>query len=598
MKKTLITEINRIQELMGKPLIAEQKLITKVIDELAILLAKTFKNIDGTLKKLIDDLNSPGITNTVKLNILTKLSKANKQMAEMIIPRVMNSLPQNVKDQISKFKDDIPISIKNLEAKEGGKVTNVDAGIDKFLNNMEGVDDDIRFMMKKYFTDYADKFLRDSPSPVVRKPKIPTLQTTTTGKIIKFKDVLLSYIKNIKKINQKINDDIEQYKYFRNIGENATDTTKKQEAMANANRFLDRADLNLGVLNRTETGKEKVRAFLDVLKSDVERNTTGNIVNAEGKLYQEIINKLKNKEESVSILEYLPKSSATEADLMTIGELRTKRTNELKKIFGNLGKNPKVKELGYFRSLTNILTGNWGSFIKRIANNPKELLKVLSTETGARLFNYMAAYSAFKTLYDMFMERYVEDVYMDKEFYKEHPWIANAIRATSPSFREFEGGTLGGNLLKNFIINSIENIGVTALPAKYIWDWFMTDYESDGTKWFLEKQKEIEEIQNSSLSDEEKNKKIKKMLTKPDSFVEKIWYMFEQPSETLEQTISKELAALEKPKQVFTNDEDGFRDWCENQNPKKVFKSYEFGVGETTDGTFWKFKDGTFEPSL
>jgi hypothetical protein len=175
MKKTLITEINRIQELMGKPLITEQKVITKVIDELAILLAKTFKNIDGTLKKLIDDLNSPKNTNDVKLNILTKLSKANKKMEGMIIPRVMNSLPQNVKDQISKFKDDIPISIKNIEAK-GGKVKNVDAGIDKFLNNMTGLNDDIRFMLKKYFTDYADKFLRDSPSPVVRNPKPKTIE--------------------------------------------------------------------------------------------------------------------------------------------------------------------------------------------------------------------------------------------------------------------------------------------------------------------------------------------------------------------------------------------------------------------------------------
>lgn len=595
MKKTLITEINRIQELMGKPLITEATVLTKAIDELAILLSKAFKNIDGTLKKLIDDLNSPGITNAVKLNILTKLSKANQKMAEMIIPRIMKSLPQNVKDQISNFEADIPIFIRDERAL-GRSVTDIsadmDTGVDDFLNNMTGLNNDIRFMMKKYFTDYADKFLRNSPPPVVR-PKIPTLQTTTTGKIIRFKDVLLSYLTKIKNINKKINDDIEQYKYFRNIGNNTTDITKKQEAMKNANRFLDRVNLNLGILNRTETGKEEVRTFLDVLDSEMKRNTgPRNVLNDEGKLQQEIINKLKNKEESVSILEYLPKSSATEADLMTIGELRTKRINELKKVFGNPRNNPKVKELGYFKSLTNVLTGNWISFIKRIANNPKELSKVLRTETGARIFNYMMAYSAFKTLYDMSMERYAEDVYMDKEFYKEHPYIARQIMATSPSFREFEGGTLGGNLAKNFAINSLENIGVAALPAKYIWDLFMTDYESDGTKWFLEKQKEIEEIQNSSLSDEEKNEKIKKMLTKPDSFVEKIWYMFEQPSETLERTIAKELAALEKPT-VFTDDEKGFKDWCRKEG--KPFKSYDGGYGQTTDGQLWEFKGGTFQ---
>jgi hypothetical protein len=592
MKKTLITEINRIQELMGKPLITEATGLTKVIDDLAVFLAKNFSKVDIKLKTLIDRLKLKTTSNDVKLNILAQLSRMNKSMADVIIPRVMNTLPQEVKDQITKFKDDIPKFIKDQEDL-GYSVTSIDKGIDNFLDNkLSGLNDDIRFIIKKDVTDYAAKFLKNSPPPVV-KPKIPTLQTTTAGKIIRFKDVLLSYLTKIKKINKKINDDIEQYKYFRNIGNNTTDITKKQEAMKNANRFLDRVDLNLGILNRTETGKEEVRTFLDVLDSEMKRNTgPRNVLNDEGKLQQEIINKLKNKGESVSILEYLPKSSATEADLMTIGELRTKRINELKKVFGNPGKNPKVKELGYFKSLTNVLTGNWISFIKRIANNPKELSKVLRTETGARIFNYMIAYSAFKTLYDMSMERYVEDVYMDKEFYKEHPNIANVIKATSPSFREFEGGTIGGNLTKNFVINSIENIGVATLPAKYIWDWFMTDYESDGTKWFLEKQKEIEEIQNSSLSDEEKNKKIKKMLTKPDSFVETIWYMFEQPSETLERTIAKELAALEKPT-VFTNDEKGFKDWCEAK--QKSFKSYNGGFGKTTDGQVWEFKNGTFQ---
>jgi hypothetical protein len=594
MKKTLITEINRIQELMGKPLITEIKIPVGVIDDLGTYLLKTFKNIDVKLKDLIDDLKSTKISGTEKLNILTKLSKENEKMSEIIIPRIMNSLPEEVKELISKFKVDIKDKIARAKINNYSEIdinVELDKGINNLFDNMEGLTDDIKFIMRKDLTDYANKVFKDSPAPVV-KPKIPTLQTTTTGQIIRFKDVLLSYLTKIKNINKKINDDIEQYKYFRNIGNNTTDITKKQEAMKNANRFLDRVDLNLGILNRTETGKEEVRTFLDVLGAEMIENTNPRgVLNAEGKLQKEIINKLKNKEESVSILEYLPKSSATEADLMTIGELRTKRINELKKIFF-LQKNPKVKELGYFRSLGNILIGNWGSFIKRIANNPKELLKVLSTETGARVFNYMAAYSAFKTLYDMFMERYVEDVYMDKEFYKEHPWIANAIRATSPSFREFEGGTLGGNLLKNFIINSIENIGVAALPAKLILDWFMTDYESDGTKWFLEKQKEIEEIQNSSLSNEEKNEKIKKMLTKPDSFVEKIWYMFEQPSETLERTIAKELAALEKPT-VFTNDEKGFKDWCEAK--QKPFKSYNGGLGKTTDGQVWEFKNGTFQ---
>ena len=75
MKKTLITEINRIQELMGKPLITEIKIPVGVIDDLGTYLLKTFKNIDVKLKDLIDNLKSTKISGTEKLNILTKLSK-------------------------------------------------------------------------------------------------------------------------------------------------------------------------------------------------------------------------------------------------------------------------------------------------------------------------------------------------------------------------------------------------------------------------------------------------------------------------------------------------------------------------------------------
>jgi hypothetical protein len=144
----------------------------------------------------------------------------------------------------------------------------------------------------------------------------------------------------------------------------------------------------------------------------------------------------------------------------------------------------------------------------------------------------------------------------------------------------------------------------------------MSQYDSDGTKWFKEQQEKIKEVEDSSLSAEEKQEKIKEMLTSADSWAESIWYLVkqEQPLETLEKKIAKELAALEKP--VFTNDENqitdrtqtvvdniddsesGFKAWCEKTKDdinKRKFKNYYTGtkIGVTTEADnevkYWYF---------
>ena len=605
MKKTLITEINRIQELMGKPLIAEQKLITKVIDELAILLAKTFKNIDGTLKKLIDDLTSPGITNARKLNILTKLSKANQKMAEMIIPRIMKSLPQNVKDQISIFEADIPIFIRDERALRR-TVTEIsedmDRGVDDFLNNMTGLNDDIRFMMKKYFTDYTNKFLRDSPPPVVKPPKIPVRQTSIQGKITRFKDVLLSYPEDIKKIEQKIIDDIEQYKKFKDEALRAPDSSSVQiNAEVNATRFLNRIDLNLGLLNRKN--KELSDGIVKSLKTTVNKNRDKGVLNSTGQIAQDALDELKNKDTEIGLGDYFKSTDPNSTLWKEISELRNRRTEQLKTMFSK----PKFDTVGKWGAQTfRFMTGDIPNVLKRILKDPLKIPRILLTETGARILNYTLKLAAAETIYDVLWHiGYRKDDQEISQMVKNNPRWAKFIEFTGPDYKpyfedkfdeKYKGAAL--DFLANGMINWVEKIGMT-IPIAYILN-FIKEIAGEGklADWFHKQRDKLIKIRDSDLSPEEKQNKINEILSESDSWIETwIGKLGNESAETLEFKISKELAAL-KPKQVFPNTEAGFKDWCENQNPKKVFKSYEFGVGETTDGTFWKFKDGTFEPSL
>ena len=111
MSKLIITEINRIQELMGKPLIMEAVFKT-LIDDIITFLAKKSNKIDGNLKKLIDNLKA-ATDDTTRGKILSDLVNQSKEISEIIVPRIIKTLPQNVIEEISIFKYNLSTYIKN-----------------------------------------------------------------------------------------------------------------------------------------------------------------------------------------------------------------------------------------------------------------------------------------------------------------------------------------------------------------------------------------------------------------------------------------------------------------------------------------------------
>ena len=50
-----------------------------------------------------------------------------------------------------------------------------------------------------------------------------------------------------------------------------------------------------------------------------------------------------------------------------------------------------------------LLTGGIFPMLRKIAGNPKHLIRILGTETGARLFGYIFSWAAFETFYDFLM---------------------------------------------------------------------------------------------------------------------------------------------------------------------------------------------------
>jgi hypothetical protein len=588
MKKTLITEINRIQELMGKPLITEQKLITKVIDDLAVFLAKNFSKVDIKLKTLIDRLKLKTTSNDVKLNILAQLSRMNKSMADVIIPRVMNTLPQEVKDQITKFKDEIPKFIKDQEDL-GYSVTSIDKGVDNFLDTkLGGLNDDIRFIIKKDVTDYADKFLKDSPTPVVN-PKIPVRQTSIQGQFIRFKDVLNSYRPILKNIEQKILDDIEQYKKFKGEALRAPDLSSTQiNANKNAKRFLDRIDFNLGLANRKN--KELSDTLIESLNDIVRKNTNEkNVVNSDGQLAKQILDGLKNKDTKIRLSDYFKSTDPEKTLWKETEELMNRRSEQLKTMFSI----PKFSNFGKWSSQTaRLLTGDIINLGKRIWKDPKKIPRILATETGARLFNYTFKLAVFETIYDSIWYASTDKEWVEK-MTKEHPNVAKWVAFTGPDYKNYNQNFLATGL-SNLLINWVEKMGLT-IPALYIYDWLKENFKSGGLPAYYDKQRDrLIEIETLNLSPEEKQKEIDKITNETNSLFEDfIESIAENPNlETVEGTINKELAALEKPT-VFTNDEKGFKDWCKAN--QKSFKSYNSGFGKTTDGQVWEFKNGTFQ---
>lgn len=161
--KILLEELTRIQGLMGKSLINEQwtaiaKTITNLGDNFTELAAKYSDDLAKLAKASTDD---------EAIKILAKLSNAERKFADEIIPRVMQSLPDDVTEEIGSI-----ISGAEQQLKAGVSREIVDKMVEKRLNAIKTQFDEIKSIIKKNVDDSLDGYKPPKPEPVISEPEV------------------------------------------------------------------------------------------------------------------------------------------------------------------------------------------------------------------------------------------------------------------------------------------------------------------------------------------------------------------------------------------------------------------------------------------
>jgi hypothetical protein len=182
--KLVITELNRIHELMGKPLIMESWL-TLADDALEIILRKLPTQSDK-IQELITRLGNETSEEEIR-GIVTRLINSSDEIAEILIPKVLSTLTYLERRTISDFKEHLANEIKRQ------RVPPQDAAsyVERFLNekltaNMKP----IRNYLKKDMEEAANKAIFDSKLLSYPQAFFKGFTTTTGGGIFA-KKVLL-----------------------------------------------------------------------------------------------------------------------------------------------------------------------------------------------------------------------------------------------------------------------------------------------------------------------------------------------------------------------------------------------------------------------
>lgn len=154
MNKLIITEISRIQSLIGKPLIMEGwgDIAKEGLELIAKKLPKQSVAIEDLLLKL-----SKATSEVQIRNILSKLVDSSKEIADILIPKILSTLTDLERKSILDFKSELIKKIKAGQIKSYDIPKIIDGYVkDKLSNNMEAIKSHIR----KDISDSADKAIK------------------------------------------------------------------------------------------------------------------------------------------------------------------------------------------------------------------------------------------------------------------------------------------------------------------------------------------------------------------------------------------------------------------------------------------------------
>lgn len=142
MNKLVITEISRIQGLIGKPLITEGW--GDIAKEGIELITKKLGKQSGVVEDLLLKLSKA--TSEVQIrNILSKLVDSSKEIADILIPKILSTLTDLERKSILDFKSELIKKIKSGEIKSYEVPKIIDGYVkDKLSKNMAAIKTHIR----------------------------------------------------------------------------------------------------------------------------------------------------------------------------------------------------------------------------------------------------------------------------------------------------------------------------------------------------------------------------------------------------------------------------------------------------------------------
>jgi hypothetical protein len=560
MENNLIIEINQIRSNMGLSVISENTQIILESPNSAVLETIFNSFFSRTSRSILKTLLSAEEQALIKQYFKNEIKDNTTKL------KFSNLMKTKGATTIQELKSGLIVAINR------GTINDTDAAIfNKFLNKME-----------KTKTTWSKPL-----------PKTDSI----IGKVVKLKDVLTSYFKYVTTIEKKIRDDVATYKYLRDDASKMTIGPEQTLAIKEATRYLDRIELNLGILKRKE--REAIDAMISQLKQDaalLPKKSPERIG------IEKVITKMESSDATIqSIWKYLPSSYKPEGSVWDeIKRLKKERGDRLQGMFGNKipgwlinkkeGFKPSIG--GFTQNFLQTMSGNLVPMFQKMFSNPKLIPRILLTETGSRLMSLPFIFATIETAYDAILFSTVQN----EIDIKKYPRISKAIGLTNPDYKNYQNTNWSTDILVDYVTNWFENIGLT-IPGKVIIDWMDKNFKSGGLSTWVEQERDLltKIVEDKNLSPDEKKKKIDEIIVKNKSFLEKTFSFFlGQNEETLTNQINKELSGVDlsntntqpkppappTPSPSFSGDEKGLTDYLKTLNKNFMPGSYQPAEGE------------------
>lgn len=625
MNKLLITEINRIQELMGKPLITE---ITIPKELIKTLIGKYGSKMSKTVNDLLTSLKN-ATNNDEIANIIAKLANEDESLAKLITPKVIANLPIDSRNNIEAVKDYFDELLrKNVPVSDEQKRKTIDT----FMKNnvkteLKGVNDIIR----KEITDYVDELFPSKPVKKVtdltdeipessisttpsgkKRPKIFD-KKTWTDKSIKVDDEIIKGLVN-NKMWDKVKREFEslltitkpRIEYIQKLAK-AIETTDNSEYRSKLIPMLKK-ELEWVYGKQTNTFVSLRQYFDDVAKIDrdwaniwrgIKSDTDGgwDFYNVFGKLGR---------------MSWLKRVwNGLISDIGVNFETELKISNWVLNKAGLVKKMSPESFKGNFWA--GFGTGSRTGFpVKPFSKDvPKKYLEIVKkygpVAAKSRYFRDLIimyfkfhVYYSFLTTFRDFVTNYVFEYDVDAclktnnskskecEFFTSN-LLTNSFIEWSQNYRKNPSDS--GDVVKLFT-DRLKNIPIFSdVPNEYEG---IVDFMYQLEPGLIE---EVIITPFSTLIEYNQNPAKKELLYNYlDAQLKKYGEKIEETEQRIDNEVERVQDRTENIVDGITNTEQGFKNWCEANN--KTFESYNKdnnGLGETTDGSFWRFKDGTFE---